>query len=154
MGQMGVVPFHSTPKIFSKRLLAVGCLLDNPTAIVMGKVIYKGENNDDEDYCKRLDRFINYALNRIRNPIPPPAKSILTKWEKSWWIFYVSLYAQNTRHFLKNARLEQDSASLAIKMKVKHAPYNHSMKYSFRQFKISFASSLARTEINKVDLTF
>jgi|ETNmetMinimDraft_8_1059916.scaffolds.fasta_scaffold00898_13 hypothetical protein len=79
MGQMGVVPFHSTPKIFSKRLLAVGCLLDNPTAIVMGKVIYKGENNDDEDYCKRLDRFINYALNRIRNPIPPPAKSILTK---------------------------------------------------------------------------
>jgi hypothetical protein len=45
----------------------------------MGKVIYKGENNDDEDYCKRLDRFINYALNRIRNPIPPPAKSILTK---------------------------------------------------------------------------
>ena len=35
MGQMGVVPFHSTPKIFSKRPLAVGFLLDNPTASVV-----------------------------------------------------------------------------------------------------------------------
>lgn len=37
--------------------------IEIPSALVMDKAIYKGENDDDQDYCERLNRIIEYLTN-------------------------------------------------------------------------------------------
>jgi hypothetical protein len=53
-----------------------------PSACVMDKVIYRGENDSDPVYCERLDRFVTYASEKLVNPTPNSDEQHIYETEK------------------------------------------------------------------------
>jgi hypothetical protein len=70
----GCAIIFKTQKIY-ERAISTWESLEIPPAYVMDKAIYKGENDNNEDYQQKLNRFASYVAEKLVNPTPDPTES-------------------------------------------------------------------------------